>query len=111
MTTQGDLPATLMRAAVRFDVAESDFLLLQHLGFHSLNSLAFKLPKSEDLERFLEDHILGLNAYNKQQDGVVVTFQRQPPSPWASWKLSDDAAALRRLYSMLRRPPRARSKG
>ena len=98
MTTQGDLPATLLRAAVRFDVAESDFLLLQHLGFHSLNSIAFKLPKSEDLERLLEDHILGQSAY-KQSDGVVVTFQRQPPAPWASWKLSDDAAALRRLWA------------
>ena len=98
MTTQGDLPATLLRAAVRFDVAESDFLLLQHLGFHSLNSIAFKLPKSEDLERFLEDHILGQSAF-KQADGVVVTFRRQPPVPWASWKLSDDAAALRRLWA------------
>ena len=97
MTTQGDLPATL-RAAVRFDVAESDFLLLQHLGFHSLNSLAYKLPKSEDLERFLEDHILGSSAF-KQADGVVVTFQRQPPEQWATWKLSDDAASLRRLWA------------
>lgn len=79
MTSQGDLPVTLLRAATRFDVAESDFLMLQSLGFSSLNSIAFKLPKAEDLERFLEDRILGSNAY-KQADGVVVTFPRQPPS-------------------------------
>eukprot|EP00435_Cladocopium_sp_Y103_P011387 s2629_g3.t1 len=106
MTSQGDLPATLLRAAVRFDVAESDFLLLQHLGFHSLNSLAFKLPKSEDLERFLEDHILGSSAY-QQPDGVVVTFRRQPPEQWTTWKLSDDAAALRRLWAFARETAKA----
>lgn len=98
MTSQGDLPVTLLRAATRFDVAESDFLMLQSLGFSSLNSIAFKLPKAEDLERFLEDRILGSNAY-KQADGVVVTFPRQPPERWADWKLSDDAAALRRLWA------------
>ena len=101
MTSQGDLPITLLRAATRFDVAESDFLVMQMLGFSSLNSIAFKLPKSEDLERFLEDRILGSNAY-RQPDGVVVTFPRHPQESWANWKLSDDAAALRRLWAFAR---------
>eukprot|EP00435_Cladocopium_sp_Y103_P044368 s1234_g12.t1 len=93
-----DLPVTLLRAAARFDVAESDFLLLQQLGFSSLNAIAFKLPKADDLEKFLEDHILSQNAF-KQADGIVVTFPRQPPEQWTTWKLSDDAAALRRLWA------------
>ena len=101
MTSQGDLPVTLLRAATRFDVAESDFLMLQTLGFSSLNSIAFKLPKAEDLERFLEDRILGSNAY-RQADGVVVTFPRSPAEQWANWKLSDDAASLRRLWAFAR---------
>ena len=98
MTSQGDLPVTLLRAATRFDVAESDFLVLQTLGFSSLNSIAFKLPKSEDLERFLEDRILGSSAF-RQTDGVLETFPRNPAERWADWKLSDDAAALRRLWA------------
>ena len=101
MTSQGDLPATLMRAAVQFDVAESDFLLLQHYGMHSLNAMAFKLPKAEDLEVFLKDLVLGLQAY-KQEDGVVVTFQRTPPERWEVWKMSNDAAAIRRLWTYSR---------
>ena len=98
MTSQGDLPVTLLRAATRFDVAESDFLMFQSLGFSSLNSIAFKLPKSEDLEKFLEERILGSSAY-RQSDGVVVTFPRTPAERWSDWKLSDDAASLRRLWA------------
>ena len=95
----------LMRAAVRFDVAESDYFLLQHHGIATLNSFAFKVPKSEDLEVFLQDRILGLSAY-KGDDGVVVTFQRVPAIRWTDWKLSDDAAALRRLWTFSRETAR-----
>eukprot|EP00435_Cladocopium_sp_Y103_P070568 s178_g35.t1 len=62
--------------------------------------------KADDLERFLEDHVLGQNAY-KQADGVVVTFPRQPAEPWARWKLSDDAASLRRLWAFARETARS----
>eukprot|EP00435_Cladocopium_sp_Y103_P072161 s30_g39.t1 len=102
---QGDIPTNLMRAAVRFDVAESDYLLLQHHGIATLNSFAFKIPKSEDLEVFLQDRILGMSAY-KGDDGVVTTFQRVPAIRWADWKLSDDAAALRRLWTFSRETAR-----
>eukprot|EP00435_Cladocopium_sp_Y103_P048624 s338_g14.t1 len=105
MTSQGDIPANLRRAAIRFDVTESDFLVLQHHGVHSLNALAFKVPKAEDLETFLQDRLLGLSAF-AQDDGVVVTFPRTPAVRWAEWKMSDDAAALRRLWTFAKETAR-----
>ena len=86
------------RAAVRFDVTESDYLLLQHYNMHSLSSMAYKLPKAEDLENFLKDLVLDRQAY-KNDDGEIDVFRRSPAAAWATWKLSDDAAALRRLWS------------
>ena len=98
MTNQGDLPVAFQRAAVRFDVTESDYLLLHHYNMFSLSSMAYKLPKAEDLEGFLKDLVLERQAY-KSDDGEIIVFRRDPASAWASWKLSDDAAALRRLWS------------
>ena len=96
MTTQGDLPIAFKRAAIRF-VAESDFFLLGLYGVATLNGMAFKIPKSEDLEVFLQDKILGFGAY-KQEDGSLITFQRSPKTSWREWKMSDDAASIRRLW-------------
>eukprot|EP00435_Cladocopium_sp_Y103_P063938 s448_g25.t1 len=75
MTSQGDIPASLRRVAIRFDLAESDFLVMQSHGIHSLNSLAFKLPKAEDLEVFLPDKLLSFSAYT-QDDGEAATFSK-----------------------------------
>ena len=97
MTTQGDLPITFKRAAIRFDVAESDFFLLGLYGVATLNGMAFKIPKSEDLEVFLQDKILDFGAY-KQEDGSLITYQRTPKVSWREWKMSDDAASIRRLW-------------
>lgn len=97
MTSQGDLPLAFKRAAIRFDVAESDYLTLQVLGIITLNGFAYKIPKSEELEALLRDKILDYSAYLKSDDSIGV-FRRSPPESWANWKLSDDAAALRRLW-------------
>eukprot|EP00435_Cladocopium_sp_Y103_P050750 s1825_g15.t1 len=101
MASQGDLAVTFLRAAVRFGVSESDYLLLNSLGIASANSLAFRVPKSEDLESFLQEKILPAAAY-KGGDGVVTVFRRATPSPWREWKLSEDAAAIRRLWQFSR---------
>ena len=94
MTSQGDLPVTFHKSAVRFDVAESDYLLLQSLGIATANSFAFRVPKADDLETFLQEKLLNACAY-KNEDGVIVTFNKNPPVRWTDWKLSEDAAALR----------------
>lgn len=101
MASQGDLAVTFKRAAVRFRVAESDYLLLGSLGIASANSFAFRVPKSEDLEGFLQEKILPAAAY-KGEDGVLMVFDREPTHLWRNWKLSEDAAALRRLWQFSR---------
>ena len=60
MTSQGELPVTLMRAAVRFDVTESDCSSIMEYTVYSFNSLAFKVPKPEDFETFLQERVLGV---------------------------------------------------
>ena len=97
MTSQGDLPLAFKRAAIRFDVAESDYFTLQVVGITTLNGFAYKIPKSEELETFLRDKILDYCAYQKDDESISV-FRRTPPEDWREWKLSDDAAALRRLW-------------
>lgn len=101
MTSQGDLPVTFHKSAVRFDVAESDYLLLQSLGIATANSFAFRVPKADDLETFLQEKLLNACAY-KNEDGVILTFNKNPPDRWVDWKLSEDAAALRRLWQFSR---------
>ena len=101
MTSQGDLPVTFHKSAVRFDVAESDYLLLQSLGIATANSFAFRVPKADDLETFLQEKLLNQCAY-KDDDGVITTFGKIPPARWAEWKLSEDAASLRRLWQFSR---------
>ena len=86
------------RAAVRFDVTESDYLLLHHYNMLSLSSMAYKLPKAEDLENFLKDLVIDRQAY-KNEEGEIIVFRRTPAVAWGLWKLSDDAAAIRRLWS------------
>lgn len=101
MTSQGDLPVTFHKSAVRFDVAESDYLLLQSLGIATANSFAFRVPKADDLETFLQEKLLNACAY-KNEDGVILTFNKNPPDRWVDWKLSEDAAALRRVWQFSR---------
>ena len=101
MTSQGDLPVTFHKSAVRFDVAESDYLLLQSLGIATANSFAFRVPKADDLETSLQEKLLNACAY-KNEDGVILTFNKNPPDRWVDWKLSEDAAALRRLWQFSR---------
>eukprot|EP00434_Breviolum_minutum_P009285 symbB.v1.2.008182.t1/scaffold450.1/size202773/1 len=96
-----DLPVTFHKSAVRFDVAESDYLLLQSLGIATANSFAFRVPKADDLETFLQEKLLNACAY-KNEDGVILTFNKNPPDRWVDWKLSEDAAALRRLWQFSR---------
>ena len=73
---------------------ESDYSLLQSLGIATANSFAFRVPKADDLETFLQEKLLNACAY-KNDDGVILTFNKNPPVRWTDWKLSEDAAAHR----------------
>lgn len=90
MATQATLASAFTKAAIRFNVAESDYLLLGAMGV----GLAYRVPKSEDLEDLLKISIAPYAAY-KGEDEVVQTFNRDPPVAWGEYKMSEDAASLK----------------
>ena len=101
MTSQGGLPVAFVKAAVRFNVSESDFLLLGTHGIATFEALGYRLIKADDMEVFMREEIAPKAAY-KQPDGVVVTFDRTPAIQWTTFKMSEDCAALRKLWALSR---------
>lgn len=95
--SQAGLPAAFRRSAAECGVAESDYLLLGSVGILSFEAFALRISSKEDLEEFLRSSICPSAAY-QGPDGVLQTFTRAPPEPWASFKMSDDAASLRKLW-------------
>lgn len=65
----------------------------------NFESLAYRIPKSEDLEEMMKVSIAPYAAF-KGDDEVVQTFNREPPMAWGEYKLSEDAAALRKFWAM-----------
>lgn len=101
MATQATLTSAFTKAAIRFNVAESDFLVLGTQGIASFEALAYRVPKQEDLEDILRNTLLPNAAY-KGDDGVVQVFNRDPAITWPEYKVSEDSGALRKLWAMAR---------
>ena len=99
MSTQATLPSAFTKAAIRFNVSESDFLVLGTQGIANFEALAYRVPKQEDLEDILRRTLLPNAAY-KGDDGVVQVFDRDPGIPWSEYKVSEDSGALRKLWAM-----------
>ena len=95
--SQARIPAAFRRSAAQFGVAESDFLVLTSLGIHSYESFALRIHAKESLEEFLRDTICPQAGYNDPEDGLI-TFNRTPHVEWQTFKMSDDAASLRKLW-------------
>lgn len=83
--------------AVRFNVAESDFLVLKNEGICCFEDLFYRLPTREDLEKFLEEVVNKKGGY-RDSAGIPHVYDKAG-SPWSSWRRSDDAACLRKLWS------------
>ena len=101
MATQATLASAFTKAAIRFNVSESDYLVLGMQGIATFEALAYRVPKQEDLEDVLRNGLLPNAAY-KGADGVIQVFDRDPPINWAEYKVSEDAGALRKLCAMAR---------
>ena len=89
------------KAAVRFGVAESDYLLLGSMGIATFEQLAYRITKADDLEGFLRGSVLPRAAF-LEDDGEVVVFRKSPAELWEEFRLSEDAAAVRKLWAMAR---------
>lgn len=98
MTTNASLPSAFLKAAVKFNVAESDYLIMEQSGINTFESLTYRMPKSENLEEFMHGVILPSAAY-KQADNTIVVFARSPPMTWREFQSGEDAATSRKLWS------------
>ena len=94
---QTRLESAFESGAIRFNVAESDFIVLKKEGIECFEDLFYRLPSREDLEKFLEDVIHKKGGY-RDTEGRLQTFDRAG-DVWQVWKRSDDAACLRKLWS------------
>ena len=95
--SQVNLPAAFRKSAAQNGVAESDYLYMAHLGIVTHESFALRVHSKEALEDFLRDHICPSAAYSDPDLGLQV-FVRQPAVPWREFKLSEDSAAVRKLW-------------
>lgn len=95
--SQASIASAFLRSAAQFGVAESDYLVLNALGISTYESFALRVTSREDLEEFLRDTVTPRAAYRDQINGLV-TFTRYPPVAWPVFKMTDDAAALRKLW-------------
>ena len=99
MATQATLSSAFVRAAIKFNASESDYLVLESNGIHTFEALAYRVPKADDLEELLKMSIMPYSGY-KHPDGKVEIFNREPPAAWPEFKVSEDAGALRKLWSL-----------
>eukprot|EP00435_Cladocopium_sp_Y103_P062690 s206_g24.t1 len=95
--SQASIAAAFQKSAAQFGVAESDYLVLSSLGIYSYESFALRVHSKENLEEFLRDTICPQAGYNDPTQGLIV-FNRAPAVAWQTFKTSDDAAALRKLW-------------
>ena len=101
MTTHATLSNTFTRAAIKFLVAESDFLVMSKLGVDNFEAMTYRLPKSEDLVDFMRTQILPQAGY-REEDGNLLIFPREPGETWANFRVSEDAGAIRKLWNYSR---------
>ena len=95
--SRASIPGAFQKAAAEFGVAESDYLIMNSLGIYTFESFALRISAKEELEEFLRDVICPGAAFNDPTQGLM-TFTRTPQVPWQSFKMTDDAASLRKLW-------------
>ena len=94
---QTRLESAFETGAIRFNVAESDFIVLKEEGIKCYEDLFYRLPTRDDLEKFMEEVLHKKGGY--RDDSGVAHLYDKAGEPWAVWKRSDDAACLRKLWS------------
>lgn len=78
------------KAAVSFDVHESDFLVLLSDGIKTYESMGFRFPEREDFESYLKNTVRLKSAY-RTADGELITFERVERPDWESFRSLEDA--------------------
>ena len=87
------------RAAVSFDVHESDYCVLIHGRINTLETLAFRFPEAGDFETYLRKVVRTTAGY-RDEHNEVQTYARPKVMPWEEYRQEDDAACLRKLWAL-----------
>ena len=87
------------RAAVNFEVHESDYLVLCQDKVTTFESMGYRFPQASDFEEYLRK-VVRLKCGYKQDDGEIVVFPREDPVPWEEYKTEEDTGCLRKLWSL-----------
>ena len=99
MSTNATLPVAFTKAAIKFSVAESDFLLCNARKITTFEALGYRFPKAEDFEEFLKEVVAKKSSF-REVSGRLLVFDREEKVDWKTFKMSEDAAALRKLWSL-----------
>lgn len=95
--SQSTLQSAFETGAVKFNLAESDYIVLRCDGYDTYEKLHYRLPTRDDLEKYLED-VLHRKGGFRDSAGIMRTYDKSTPD-WGSWKRSDDAACIRKLWA------------
>ncbi len=87
------------KAAVSFDVHESDFLVLIGEGIKNYESMGFRFPERDDFESYLRNVVRLKSAY-RDAGGEVITYARKDVPSWDNFRSSEDAGCLRKLWTL-----------
>ena len=86
------------RAAVNFDLNESDYLLLLHDNIKTFEDMSYRFPKMEDFEEYLKQTIRTQCAYRTDEEEIR-PFAKKNVVPWDKYKREEDTGCLRKLWS------------
>ncbi len=98
MSTQGSSQLAFGKAAAKFNVAESDYLVMASSKIGTFSELAFRFPRSEVFESYMVRTLRTRGAY--RSGDTIRVYDIATPMPREDYKESDDAACLRRLWTL-----------
>ena len=96
--SQSKLETAFEAGAIKFNVSESDYLVLKCHGYSCFEDFYYRLPTKEDLEKYFQEILHKVGAYRDRTSGGFSTYTKASPD-WDTWKRSDDAACLRKLWT------------
>ena len=87
------------RAAVSFEVHESDFLVMAADKISTFEAMAYRLPASADLEDYLKKVLRKRGAY-RDVNGEIVVYDKPTILSWDDYKCEPDTGCLRKLWGL-----------
>lgn len=98
MASQSNSKIAFGKAAAKFEVHESDYLLMASMGIATHEQLAFRFPKAEDFETFMNKVLRPRAAFKDGEE--IKTFDKRIPPSEEEYRASEDAACLRKLWTL-----------